>query len=167
VALVVSRAAVDRPWWREEFSAAMTGAVAGVQRLIPVLLDDVALPPFVANRVWVDFRQLDSPAAYEDRFIELLRAVASRPAGDRPLQDGRIVPPPGVYRAEGPRAARLRIEPQQVVFSTAEQEWTHQPLGVDGGLRTLVWELARARARTGDAVVLGHPDRPGACCTAG
>lgn len=110
VVLVVSRAAVDKPWWREEFAAAMAGAVAGVQWLIPVLRDDVALPPFVASRVWVDFRQLDSTAAYEDRFAALLRAVAGRPAGDRPLRDGCIVPPPGVYRAEGPRAARLRID---------------------------------------------------------
>ncbi|MGH4016642.1 MAG: toll/interleukin-1 receptor domain-containing protein [Pseudonocardiaceae bacterium] len=62
VLLVVSRAAVGKPWWREEFAVAMAGAVAGVQRLIPVLRDDVALPPFVASRVWVDFRQLDSPA---------------------------------------------------------------------------------------------------------
>ncbi|MGH3795153.1 MAG: TIR domain-containing protein [Pseudonocardiaceae bacterium] len=157
VVLVVSRAAVDRPWWREEFAAAMTGAVAGVQRLIPVLLDDVALPRFVASRVWVDFRQLASPAAYEDRFTELLRTVAGHPAGDRPLRDGRVVVPPGEYRAEGPRTARLRIDPQQVVFSTAEQEWTHQPRGVDGGLRTLGWELARARARAGDSVVLRAP----------
>ncbi|MGH3980488.1 MAG: TIR domain-containing protein, partial [Pseudonocardiaceae bacterium] len=159
VLLVVSRAAVSKPWWREEFAAAMAGAVAGVQRLIPVLLDDVALPQFVASRVWVDFRGLDSPAAYEDRFGELLRAVAGRPAGDRPLRDGRIVPPPGVYRAEGPRAARLRIDRQQVAFNCAEQEWAHQPLGVDSGLRTLVWEVARARAS--GSVVLRAPGPAG------
>jgi TIR domain len=51
VVLVVSRAAVGKQWWQEEFAAAMAGVVAGVQRLIPVLLDDVALPPFVASRV--------------------------------------------------------------------------------------------------------------------
>ena len=65
VVLVVSRAAVGTQWWQEEFAAAMAGAVAGVQRLVPVLLDDVPLPPFVASRVWVDFRHLDAPAEYK------------------------------------------------------------------------------------------------------
>ena len=43
VVLVVSRVAVIKEWWQEEFAAAMAGVVAGVQRLVPVLLDDV--PP--------------------------------------------------------------------------------------------------------------------------
>jgi hypothetical protein len=154
VVLVVSRAAVGRPWWEEEFAAAMAGVVAGVQRLVPVLLDDVPLPPFVAGRVWVDFRHLDAPGQYQARFAELLRAVQGLPPGDRPQRDGQIVVPPSEYRAEGPRAARLRIDRQQVVFSCADRECSHPPLGVDGGLRALVWEVQRARSRPGDATVL-------------
>ncbi|MDQ3764179.1 MAG: toll/interleukin-1 receptor domain-containing protein [Actinomycetota bacterium] len=153
VVLVVSRAAVGKPWWEEEFAAAMAGAVAGVQRLIPVLLDDVPLPPFVASRVWVDFRHLDAPAQYEERFAELVRAVQGVAPGDRPQRGGGIMVPPVEYRPEGPRAARLRIDRQQVVFSCADREWAHPPLGVDGGLRTLVWEVARARSRAGNLVV--------------
>ncbi|MGH3997589.1 MAG: toll/interleukin-1 receptor domain-containing protein [Pseudonocardiaceae bacterium] len=75
VVLVVSRAAVGKQWWQEEFAAAMAGVVAGVQRLIPVLLDDVPLPPFVASRVWVDFRHLDAPAQWGEV------AMAMRPSG--------------------------------------------------------------------------------------
>ncbi|MGH8573390.1 MAG: toll/interleukin-1 receptor domain-containing protein, partial [Gammaproteobacteria bacterium] len=161
VVLVVSRAAVGKPWWQEEFAAAMAGVVAGVQRLIPVLRDDVALPPFVASRLYVDFRHLDAPAQYEARFAGLLKAVQGIPAGDRPQRGEGIVVPPGVYRAEGPRAARLRIDRQQVVFSTADREWTHPPLGVDGGLRTLVWEVQRARSRAGDSVVWKASDPVG------
>ncbi|MGH4008407.1 MAG: TIR domain-containing protein, partial [Pseudonocardiaceae bacterium] len=164
VVLVVSRAAVGKQWWQEEFAAAMAGVVAGVQRLIPVLLDDVPLPPFVASRVWVDFRHLDAPAEYETRFADLLRAVRGIAPGDRPQRGGGIVVPPGVYRPEGPRTARLRIDKQQVVFSTADQEWSHPPLGVDGGLRTLVWEVERARSRPGDSVVLRES---GSAATAG
>ena len=69
--------------------------------------------------------------------------------------------PPGVYRAEGPKAARLRIDRQRVVFSCADREWSHPPLGVDGGLRTLVWDVERARSRPGDSVVLKAPDAAG------
>ncbi|MGH3914254.1 MAG: toll/interleukin-1 receptor domain-containing protein, partial [Pseudonocardiaceae bacterium] len=162
VVLVVSRAAVGKSWWQEEFAAAMAAAVAGVQRLIPVVLDDVPLPPFVAGRVWVDFRHLDAPAQYEARFVDLLKAVQGVPLGDRPQRGEGIVVPPGVYRPEGPRAARLRIDRQQVVFSCADQEWSHAPLGADGGLRTLVWEVERARSRRDDSVVLKASDTVGA-----
>ncbi|MGH3941548.1 MAG: toll/interleukin-1 receptor domain-containing protein [Pseudonocardiaceae bacterium] len=112
VVLVVSRAAVGKQWWWEEFAAAMAGVIAGVQRLVPVLLDDVSLPLFVAGWVWVDFRHLDAPAQYEARFVDLLTAVRGVPFGERPQRDGGIVVPPGIYRAEGPRAARLRIDRQ-------------------------------------------------------
>ncbi|MGH4008405.1 MAG: CHAT domain-containing protein, partial [Pseudonocardiaceae bacterium] len=157
VVLVVSQAAVNREWWQEEFAAAMAGVAAGVQRLIPVLLDDVPLPPFVAGRVWVDFRYLDRPAQYEACCGELLRAVQGIAPGNRPRHDEGITAPPRVYRAEGPRAAQLCIDRQRVAFSTADQEWSHPPLGVDGGLRTLVWEVERARRHPGDSVVLKSP----------
>jgi TIR domain/CHAT domain len=160
VVLVVSRAAVGKQWWQEEFAAAMAGVVAGVQRLIPVLLDDVPLSPFVASRVWVDFRHLDAPTEYGARFADLLRAVQRMAPGDRPQRGGGIVVPPGVYRAEGPRVARLRIDRQQVVFSCADREWSHPPLRVNGGLRTLVWEVERARSRSGD-LVLKAPNAAG------
>jgi hypothetical protein len=122
VVLVVSSASVTRPWWQEEFAAAVTAAVDGGQRLVPVLLDDVRLPPFVASRVRVDFRHTDSPDAYHAAFDDLLRAVRAQPQADRPERDGRVVVPPAVYRAEGPRSAGLRITADEVTFSTADRE---------------------------------------------
>jgi hypothetical protein len=156
VVLVVSSVSVTRPWWQEEFAAAVTAAVGGTQRLVPVLLDDVALPPFLASRVRVDFRHTDSPAAYEAAFADLLRAVRAQPQADRPERDGRIVVPPAVYRAEGPRLARLRIAADEVVFSTGDQEARHTPAGDEAGLRSAVLDLADVRSRPG-TVLRGHP----------
>jgi tetratricopeptide (TPR) repeat protein len=152
VVLVVSSASVTRPWWQEEFAAAVTAAVDGTQRVVPVLLDDVALPPFVASRVRVDFRHSDSPGAYEAAFEDLLRAVRAQPQADRPERDGRIVVPPAVYRAEGPRLARLRITADEVVFSTSDLEARHAPTGDDAGLRSALLDLAQARSRPGAAL---------------
>ncbi|MGH3941549.1 MAG: hypothetical protein ACRDTG_23550 [Pseudonocardiaceae bacterium] len=45
-----------------------------------------------------------------------------------------------------------------MVFSCVAQESSHLPLGVDGGLRTLVWDVERARSRPGGSVVLKAPD---------
>ncbi|MDQ3273593.1 MAG: toll/interleukin-1 receptor domain-containing protein [Actinomycetota bacterium] len=165
VVLVVSRAAVSKPWWREEFAAAMAGAVAGVQRLIPVLLDDVALPPFVAGRVWVDFRQLDSPAAYEDRFAELLRAVAGRPAGDRPQRTGALC------RRRGCTGRRGRGRPGYA--STGSRSCSAAPIRSG---RTSRWGWTAGCGRwcgrwpghaPGTRWCCGRRDRPRVCCTAG
>lgn len=156
VVLVVSAAAVGKQWWQEEFAAAMAGAVAGVQRLVPVLVDEVRLPPFVASRRYVDFRHIDAPAVYEARFAELVRAVRGLPIVERPLRGGDIVVPPTVYRPEGPRLARLGIDQQRVVFSCADREVEHTPRGGSGGLSALVWEVQRARSRS--EVMVKAPD---------
>ena len=131
VVFVVSPESVGRGWVNEEFGAAVAAAAAGRQRLIPVLLGEVALPPLVAARLYVDFRQVDDPADYEARVRELAAAVRGEPAASRPAPGGGIVPPPGVYRAEGPRPGRLVITAGQVRFSTAGQAAAHRPGGLD------------------------------------
>ena len=97
VVFVVSPESVGRGWVDEEFGAAVAGAAAGRQRLIPVLLGEVALPPLVAARVYVDFRQVDDPAVYEARVRELAAAVRGEP--------GRV--PPGAGRRHRAAAGRL------------------------------------------------------------
>src|SRR6202451_3421442 len=55
--LVVSPHALSRPWVREEYEALLrqAGGQPG-RRLIPGLYADAALPPFLGNRLWADFR---------------------------------------------------------------------------------------------------------------
>jgi hypothetical protein len=101
VVLVVSAAAVRKPWWQEEFAGAMPAVVAGRQRLIPVLLDEVDVPPFAAGRVYIDFRYVDSPDGYEAKIHELVAAVRGHAPRQRPPRDGTIVLPPMGSRAEG------------------------------------------------------------------
>ncbi len=151
VVFVVSPASVGRGWVNEEFAAAVAGAAAGRQRLIPVLLGEVGLPPLVAARLYVDFRHLEDPAGYEARVRELAAAVRGEPAASRPGPGGGIVPPSAVYRAEGPRLGRLVITAGQVRFSTAERAAAHRPGGLDARGRAVLAEAERGRARPGQA----------------
>jgi hypothetical protein len=162
VVLVVSAAAVHKEWWKEEFAAAMAGVAAKQQRLVPVLLDDVPLPPFVASRVYVDFRHVDSPDAYLAAVERLVRAVQEAPQVDGRVRTGGFVLPPGTYRAEGPRSARLRVTSDEVVFSTADAETRQPATGLDAGLRSAVLDLARVRSR-GNVVLRGSS--PATCCS--
>ena len=155
VVFVVSPESVGRGWVNEEFAAAVAAAAAGRQRLIPVLLGEVALPPLVAGRLYVDFRQVDDPATYEARVRELAAAVRGEPAASRPAPGGGIVPPPGVYRAEGPRPGRLVITADEVGFSTAGQEAAHRPGGLDARGRAVLGEAERARGPAGAGAAAG------------
>ncbi len=78
--------------------------VAGTQRLIPVLLGEVELPPFATIRVWIDFRGVDAPE-YERRFRELVAALKGERPG-RPEPDGRLVLPEGTGSGRTVPAAR-------------------------------------------------------------
>ena len=67
--LVVSPTSMSSPIVAEEYGAMWTRAVAGQQRLVPVLLKDAEMPPMVANWVWIDFRNADGPV-YDARVQE-------------------------------------------------------------------------------------------------
>lgn len=54
--LVISRAALTRPWVLQEYTVLLQKAVEHGQRLIPVRLDDAPLPPMLATRRFVDLR---------------------------------------------------------------------------------------------------------------
>ena len=78
--LVVSPTALTRPYVQAEYAALMGRAIERGQRLIPVLLKDAEMPPLLASRIWVDFRNADGPD-YLARVGELVRALrADEPA---------------------------------------------------------------------------------------
>jgi TIR domain len=114
--LVVSPESLSRPWVREEYAAMMTRAVAGKQNLIPVLYKDAEMPPFMASRLWVDFRNAAGPD-YHIRLHDLVRALK----GERPRppqRTGELQPPPGsVFKAVGTRALLLSIDQERTTLS--------------------------------------------------
>ena len=83
--LVVSPFSLSRPWVREEYQVLLRQAVENpARRLIPVLYQDAELPPFLANRQWVDFRRATTGPPYDAAFDTLVRSLQGRPGKDRP-----------------------------------------------------------------------------------
>ncbi|HEY6539302.1 MAG TPA: TIR domain-containing protein, partial [Ktedonobacteraceae bacterium] len=153
--LVVSSVSLSRPWVMEEYAAMITRAVAGQQRLIPVLLGDAELPPFLAARVWVDFRHADRPE-YDRRVSQLVSALR----GERPPRPGRDeprAPPPGSgFRPEGTRYATLYVSSEEVIFKSDESTVSQRPRQLDAGAMQRIWELAQAQ-RHPDALLRTDP----------
>ncbi|MFG2343703.1 TIR domain-containing protein, partial [Streptomyces phaeochromogenes] len=148
VVTVVSRHWTESGWCGEEFASAVANSVAGRQRVIPVLLGEVEVPPFIASRLYFDFRHLASPQQYESRVRQLERAVRGLPTAERPAACGALVVPDAVsYQPDGPAYAELRVGTGSVAFSTAGSETSCPPRGVDHGLEQQLWMLQRARAR--------------------
>jgi tetratricopeptide (TPR) repeat protein len=166
---VVTPLWIASEWCNEEFAAAMTASTAGRQRVIPVLWGDVAtVPPFIASRLFVDFRTVAAPDQYEAKVRQLVRAVRGLADSERPAATGVVVPPQGLeYRPDGPIHAELRVGAGAVVFSTEGAEVSGAPLGADGGraaaeldrrLAERVRALQRARERVrGDHVTRTVP----------
>jgi tetratricopeptide (TPR) repeat protein len=111
--LVISPHALSRPWVIEEYQVLLRQAVEDPgRRLIPVLYRDAALPPFIANRHWVDFRGATTGPEYDAALERLKRALRGRAAVDRPERGSRRVWPAvgdQTVRVPGPMRFSIRI----------------------------------------------------------
>src|SRR6185437_1972912 len=150
--LVVSPHSLSRPWVREEYEALLRQAVQNPERrLIPVLYADAELPPFLASRLWVDFRGTAATGPeYEARLDQLVRALRGLPVADRPARDGSVRWPTGpggeVVRPAGPLRAELTVSAAEVSLVAGEEHVSQVPRGrrrstVDA-VRELVWRRA-------------------------
>src|SRR5438105_1781551 len=95
--VVVSPVSLSRPYVQAEYAAMMRRALAGKQRLIPVLLKDAELPPLLATLVPVDFRNADGPD-YDARLAELIRVLKAEPVGPPARTGARRLPPGSSYQ---------------------------------------------------------------------
>jgi hypothetical protein len=152
--LVVSPAALARPWVQDEYAAMMTRAVEHGQRIVPVLYRDAVLPPLLAARRPVDFRYADSPAGYLARLAELLYALRGRPASRPEAGTALQVPADLARRPEGPRAAALRISRDEVTVTADARSTSDRPAGPWHRVASAVGALRHARQRG-----LGAPTR--------
>lgn len=141
VVLVVSAASVGRGWVDEEFAAAIAGAAAAGQRLIPVVAGEVVLPPMVASRLYIDFRHADDPAVYEAKVRELADAIRGQPAQARPGPGGPVLPP---LEDDGRRtSAEVKPEPrpresQTQIFAVVDALLTLEAIADEGARREVL-----------------------------
>ncbi|MCK9877171.1 TIR domain-containing protein [Frankia sp. Ag45/Mut15] len=146
--VVVSPHSMAGGWVAEEYAAMLNRTVKGDFRLIPVLLADAEMPPMLATRSWVDFRQTADPASYKAAVRQLIAALRGERA-PRPAVDGTIRPPPGqAFVAEGPRNATLRFRGTAVTLTAPDGETvTGTAAGLDWSAQQVLWRMQRARAR--------------------
>jgi hypothetical protein len=109
---IVSPASIVLPRALEEYAALVQSSADRGLRFIPVLLGDVDLPPFAANRVWRDFRDVHGQA-YDDKVSELAAVISRRAPGD---DDGLMAVPAENLAAALPAASRPLAEPDQHAF---------------------------------------------------
>jgi hypothetical protein len=162
--LVVSPHALSRPWVREEYEALLRLAVEQPgRRLIPVLYADADLPPFLGNRLWVDFRGAGTTGPeYEARLGELVRYLRGRAAADRPARDGAVRWPEGaggqVVRPAGSLRAELTISAEEVSLAAGADRVSQKPRGPRRSTLDAVRALEWRRERPDPAAPPGEGD---------
>ncbi|MES1982893.1 MAG: toll/interleukin-1 receptor domain-containing protein [Pseudomonadota bacterium] len=72
VVVILSVNSVNKPWVREELNAAFVKRVNTGSKLIPIVLDDCAVPEALASTVWERVANL---ASYDASFGRILAAV--------------------------------------------------------------------------------------------
>ena len=72
VIVVLSRFSVEKPWVREELNAAFVKRVNTGSKLIPVVIDDCAVPEALKSTLWQRIENLDS---YQESFDRILAAI--------------------------------------------------------------------------------------------
>ena len=84
-------------------------AVKGKMNLIPVLLHNAELPPFLASRSWVDFRGVHGEV-YLQRVRELAESIRAK-QNQQPQRTGVLtLPPKSVVAPVGPIERILHID---------------------------------------------------------
>ena len=119
-----------------------------------MLYADAELPPFLATRLWVDFR---GPATtgpqYDSKMQELVRYLQGRAAAERPARGSDVEWPAGAggerVRPAGPLHATLKVTPQEVSLEAERKRVTHRPRGLRNStvaaVRELAWRWAHPR----------------------
>lgn len=142
--LVCSRTSMQTPLVQEEYAAMVTRAGDGLQRLIPVVLHDVVLPPLLASRRAIDFRDAASGPLFDAKVIELAKAIVH----GRQAPDWLTLSPEAIrdrFVVRGPRSAHLLASGGSVAVE-ADGRTTSTPHRFDPDrFSDLLWSLGQAR----------------------
>ena len=157
--IVWGRSTAESPWVKTEYSALVQRVMSGKARLIPVLLDDVPLPPILGTHVIADFRYCVSESQYQSCLIQLERVLR----GERPPPAGadsaiRFVEDMG-RRPEGPRRVTLAVDQDQVRIECGRGEAVLSHDGPGHRVRERLWHVERTRRRL--AIMQLRPDSAG------
>jgi tetratricopeptide (TPR) repeat protein len=91
VVAVLSPAYFASEYTRDEWTAALVRARGEADRLLPVRIEAVELPPLLANRVYLDLVDLEEQAAAE-RLLAGVQPGRAKPEGRRPFPGGQARP---------------------------------------------------------------------------
>ncbi|MCP9958012.1 toll/interleukin-1 receptor domain-containing protein [Streptomyces sudanensis] len=111
---VFSQASAASPKALEEYAALATAGATRNLRFIPLLIDEATLPPFAANRVWRDFRNVGEQE-YEEKIEELCTVILGDTAGGTAKSSDTQLREENLASAL-PSPARVITEPDQCAF---------------------------------------------------
>jgi hypothetical protein len=98
--IILSGNSVKKPWVREEINAAFVKRVQGQCKLIPVILDGVAVPEALASTVYQPIGDLDSYETELDRIVRAIIGDRKRLAASDPPAYAQIAALPGLYSTD-------------------------------------------------------------------
>lgn len=121
VGAIISSASIESSWVSRELEIAINEEIAQRRvRVIPLLLDDVPVPPFLQGKLYADFRTEDR---YESGLTSLLQRLNPSDEARRAAREGL-----GISNEEAAELERLR---RQVALSEHERELLLKRIEID------------------------------------
>ena len=79
LAVILSVNSINSQWVKKEVSIAMVDSLAGAEvKVVPILLDDTKLPPFLSDINYVDWRNDDKKLLQFARLVKMLLSSSSK-----------------------------------------------------------------------------------------
>jgi hypothetical protein len=136
---------MQMPLVQDEYAAMVTRADNGLQRFIPVVLHDVVLPPLLASRGVIDFREAASGPLFDAKVVELAKAIVY----GRQAPDWLTLSPQAIrerFVARGPRSAHLVADDDSVTLEVEGRVTRRQQHCFDADrFSDLLWSLNQTR----------------------
>lgn len=82
--IVLSEFSVDKPWVRKELNVAVVRNLAGKLRIVPVVLDDCAVPTPLQDTLWQRIQDLEHFDSEYDLILRSLRGQHNKPPLGKP-----------------------------------------------------------------------------------
>ncbi len=107
IVVVISKYSVSKPWVRQELNAAMVHQISRKARVIPVVLDDSAVPESLKTLLWVPINDLNDFGSELDRIVAAVWGHHDKPdLGSAPSYVNER-PIPGLHQTDAQVLRRL------------------------------------------------------------
>ncbi len=89
--VVLSNVSVEKPWVKEELNAGMVKKISGKCKLIPVVIDDCAVPEALRSTVWEKIKDINNYTQELEKIVSAIYGHSEKPPLGEPPKYANLI----------------------------------------------------------------------------